>query len=45
MAAQRGHKQHVDDIQSSLKKLREYSSIAERSVTASAESKSASAGA
>jgi hypothetical protein len=45
MAAQRGHKQHVDDIQSSLKKLREYSSIAERSVTTSAESKSASAGA
>jgi hypothetical protein len=45
MAAQRGHRQHVDDIQSSLKKLREYSSIAERSLTASAEPKSAAAGA
>jgi hypothetical protein len=45
MAAQRGHRQHVDDIQSSLKKLREYSSIAERSLTASAEPKSATAGA
>ncbi|MGH9514459.1 MAG: hypothetical protein ACRD3P_02140 [Terriglobales bacterium] len=45
MAAQRGHKQHVDEIQSSLKKLREYSSIAERSLTASAEPKGAAAGA
>ena len=45
MAAQRGHRQHVDDIQSSLKKLREYSGIAERSLTASAEPKSAAAGA
>lgn len=45
MAAQRGHRQHVDEIQSSLKKLREYSSIAERSLTASAEPKGAAAGA
>jgi len=45
MAAQRGHKQHVDEIQSSLKKLREYSSIAERSLTASAEPRGAAAGA
>jgi hypothetical protein len=45
MAAQRGHRQHVDDIQSSLKKLREYSGIAERSLTASAEPRSAAAGA
>jgi hypothetical protein len=45
MAAQRGHRQHVDEIQGSLKKLREYSSIAERSLTASAEPKGAAAGA
>jgi hypothetical protein len=45
MAAQRGHRQHVDEIQSSLKKLREYSSIAERSLTASAEPRGAAAGA
>jgi hypothetical protein len=45
MAAQRGHRQHVDEIQSSLKKLREYSSIAERSLTAAAEPKGAAAGA
>jgi len=43
MAAQRGHRQHVDDIQSSLKKLREYSSIAERSLTAASEPKGAAA--
>jgi hypothetical protein len=45
MAAQRGHRQHVDEIQSSLKKLREYSSIAERSLTASSEPRGAAAGA
>jgi hypothetical protein len=45
MASQRGHRQHVDEIQSSLKKLREYSGIAERSLTASAEPKGAAAGA
>ena len=45
MAAQRGHRQHVDEIQTSLKKLREYSRIAERSLTASAEPKGAAAGA
>jgi hypothetical protein len=45
MASQRGHRQHVDEIQSSLKKLREYSGIAERSLTAAAEPKGAAAGA
>ena len=45
MAAQRGHRQHVEEIQTSLKKLREYSRIAERSLTASAEPKGAAAGA
>jgi hypothetical protein len=45
MAAQRGHRQHVEEIQNSLKKLREYSRIAERSLTASAEPKGAAAGA
>jgi hypothetical protein len=44
MATQRGHRQHVEEIQSSLKKLREYSSIAERSLTG-AEAKAAGAGA
>jgi hypothetical protein len=43
MATQRGHRQHVEEIQSSLKKLREYSSIAERSLTG-AEAKAAGAG-
>jgi hypothetical protein len=33
MATQRGQKQLVEEIQTSLKKLREYSSIAERSLT------------
>jgi hypothetical protein len=45
MAEQRGHRQHVDEIQSSLKKLREYSGIAERSLAASPEAKTAAAGA
>jgi hypothetical protein len=35
MASQRGQKQHVEEIQTSLKKLREYSSIAERSLSGS----------
>ena len=43
MATQRGQKQHVDEVQTSLKKLREYSSIAERSLTGS-EAKGAAAG-
>ena len=44
MASQRGQKQHVDEVQTSLKKLREYSSIAERSLTgAAAEAKGAGA--
>ena len=45
MAAQRGQRLHVDEIQSSLKKLREYSSIAERSLTAASEPRGAAAGA
>lgn len=44
MASQRGQKEHVEEIQTSLKKLREYSSIAERSLTgAAAEAKAAGA--
>ncbi len=43
MASQRGQKQHVEEIQTSLKKLREYSGIAERSITGSAEAKGAGA--
>ena len=45
MAAQRGHRQHVEEIQTSLKKLREYSRIAERNLTAAAEPRGAAAGA
>jgi hypothetical protein len=44
MASQRGHRQHVEEIQASLKKLREYSSIAERSLAGSPEAKGAAAG-
>lgn len=44
MASQRGHRQHVEEIQTSLKKLREYSGIAERSLTG-LEAKAAGAGA
>jgi hypothetical protein len=43
MASQRGQKQHVEEVQTSLKKLREYSGIAERSITGSAEAKGAGA--
>lgn len=45
MAGQRSQRQHVEQIQTSLKKLREYSSIAERALTGSAEAKGAGAGA
>ena len=45
LASQRGHRQQVEEIQTSLKKLRDYSSIAERTLTGSAEAKSAAAGA
>ncbi len=43
MASQRGQRQHVEEIQTSLKKLREYSDIAVRSLTGSAEAKGAGA--
>jgi hypothetical protein len=43
LALQRGEKQHSDELQPSLKKLREYSSIAERSLTGP-EAKGAAAG-
>ena len=45
LASQRGHRQQVEEIQTSLKKLRDYSGIAERTLTGSAEAKSAAAGA
>jgi hypothetical protein len=44
LASQRGHRQQVEEIQTSLKKLRDYSGIAERTLTGSAEAKSAAAG-
>ncbi len=45
LAGQRGHRQQVEEVQTSLKKLRDYSGIAERTLTGSAEAKSAAAGA
>ena len=45
LASQRGHRQQLEQIQSSLKKLRDYSGIAERTLTGAAEAKSATAGA
>jgi hypothetical protein len=45
LASQRGHRQQVEEIQTSLKKLRDYSGIAERTLTGSAEAKGAAAGA
>jgi hypothetical protein len=45
LASQRGHRQQVEEIQTSLKKLRDYSGIAERTMAGSAEAKSAAAGA
>ena len=45
LASQRGHRQQVEEIQTSLKKLRDYGGIAERTLTGSAEAKSAAAGA
>ena len=44
LASQRGHRQQVEEIQTSLKKLRDYGGIAERTLTGSAEAKSAAAG-
>jgi hypothetical protein len=43
LAGQRGHRQQVEEIQTSLKKLRDYSGIAERTLSGS-ESKGAAAG-
>jgi hypothetical protein len=45
LASQRGHRQQVEEIQTSVKKLRDYSGIAERTLAGSAEAKSAAAGA
>lgn len=44
LAAQRGHRQQVEEVETSLKKLHDYSSIAEGTLTGSAEAKSAVAG-
>jgi len=44
LASQRGHRQQVEEIQTSLKKLRDYSGITERTLDG-AEVKSAAAGA
>jgi hypothetical protein len=45
LTSQRGHRQQVEEIQTSLKKLHDYSGIAERTLNGSAEAKSAAAGA
>ncbi len=44
LASQRGHRQQVEEIQTSLKKLHDYSGIAVATLTGSAEAKSATAG-
>jgi len=43
LAGQRGHRQQVEEVQTSLKKLRDYSGIAERTLSGS-EAKTAAAG-
>jgi len=45
LASQRGHRQQVEEIQTSLKKLRDYSGIAERTLTGAVEAKNVAAGA
>jgi hypothetical protein len=45
LASQRGHRHPIEEIQSSLKKLRDYSGITERTLSGSAEAKSTAAGA
>ena len=45
LASQHGNRSSVEEIATSLKKLRDYSEIAERTLTGSAEAKSAGAGA
>ena len=44
LAAQRGHREQVQEIQTSLKKLQDYSGIAAATMTGSVEAKSAAAG-
>jgi len=44
LASQRGHRQQVEEIQTSLKKLHDYSGIAVATLTGSVEAKSAAAG-
>jgi len=44
LASQRGHRQQVEEIQTSLKKLNDYSGIAVATLTGSVEAKSAAAG-
>jgi len=44
LAAQRGHRQQVEEIQTSLKKLHDYSGIAVATLTGSAEAKGVAAG-
>ncbi len=44
LASQRGHREQVQEIQTSLKKLQDYSGIAIATLTGSAEAKSAAAG-
>ena len=44
LAAQRGHRQQVEEVKTSLKKLHEYSGIAERTLSGAAEGKGASVG-
>jgi hypothetical protein len=43
LAGQRGHRQQVEEIHTSLKKLRDYSGIAERTLSGSVEAKTAAA--
>ena len=45
LASQRGHRQQVEEIQTSLKKLHDYSGIAVATLTGSVEAKSAAVGA
>ena len=44
LAGQRGHRQQVEEIQTSLKKLSDYSGIAERTLSGAMEAKAAAAG-
>ena len=44
LASQRGHRQQVEEIKTSLKKLRDYSGIAERTLSGSVDAKNAAVG-